>query len=233
MITYRDIADTEAMIAAAQAVPARGGDRRRAARARSGQRPQAARHGRDGRAPDAVADGAPARPHRGEHAAAVARSEGTRVPARGEDRGAGRRRERPRRRGAARRRRNAAGGSRRDGGGHPAQRRARAGGGAALRPRHRRQRHAADVRSAHLRDRRVREPSRHRPTAWSRRCSRWRRSAPTISRSYGIGRYAGSQTSTKLKVTGVDLFSAGDFTGGADTEEIVLADPAAASTRSW
>ena len=43
---------------------------------------------------------------------------------------------------------------------------------------------------------------------------------------YGIGRYAGSQVSTKLKVTGVDLFSAGDFTGGTDTEEIVLADPA-------
>ncbi len=32
---------------------------------------------------------------------------------------------------------------------------------------------------------------------------------------FGIGRYAGSQTSTKLKVTGIDLFSAGDFTGGA------------------
>jgi nitrite reductase (NADH) large subunit len=43
---------------------------------------------------------------------------------------------------------------------------------------------------------------------------------------YGIARYAGSQVSTKLKVTGVDLFSAGDFTGGKDTEEIVLADPA-------
>ena len=42
---------------------------------------------------------------------------------------------------------------------------------------------------------------------------------------YGIGRYAGSQLSTKLKVTGVDLFSAGNFTGGADTEEIVLSDP--------
>ena len=42
----------------------------------------------------------------------------------------------------------------------------------------------------------------------------------------GIGRYVGSQTSTKLKVTGIDLFSAGDFTGGADTEEIVLSDPA-------
>ena len=42
----------------------------------------------------------------------------------------------------------------------------------------------------------------------------------------GIGRYVGSQTSTKLKVTGIDLFSAGDFTGGAGTEEIVLSDPA-------
>jgi nitrite reductase (NADH) large subunit len=42
---------------------------------------------------------------------------------------------------------------------------------------------------------------------------------------HGIGRYTGSLTSTKLKVTGIDLFSAGDFTGGGDTEEIVLSDP--------
>ncbi|MBL0419844.1 NAD(P)/FAD-dependent oxidoreductase [Ramlibacter sp. AW1] len=42
---------------------------------------------------------------------------------------------------------------------------------------------------------------------------------------FGIGRYSGSLTSTKLKVTGIDLFSAGDFQGGADTEEIVLSDP--------
>ncbi|WP_300454652.1 nitrite reductase large subunit NirB [Accumulibacter sp.] len=44
---------------------------------------------------------------------------------------------------------------------------------------------------------------------------------------YGIGRYTGSVTSTKLKVTGIDLFSAGDFLGGKDTEEIVLNDAAA------
>jgi nitrite reductase (NADH) large subunit len=44
----------------------------------------------------------------------------------------------------------------------------------------------------------------------------------------GIGRYQGSQTSTKLKVTGIDLFSAGDFQGGEGTEEIVLSDPYAA-----
>ncbi len=43
---------------------------------------------------------------------------------------------------------------------------------------------------------------------------------------YGIGRYLGSQTSTKLKVTGIDLFSAGNFMGGDGTEEIVMSDPA-------
>lgn len=42
---------------------------------------------------------------------------------------------------------------------------------------------------------------------------------------FGIGQYKGSQTSTKLKVTGIDLFSAGDFMGGEGTEEIVLTDP--------
>jgi nitrite reductase (NADH) large subunit len=41
----------------------------------------------------------------------------------------------------------------------------------------------------------------------------------------GIGRYSGSVTSTKLKVTGIDLFSAGNFQGGDDTEEIVMSDP--------
>ncbi|MBW7902638.1 MAG: NAD(P)/FAD-dependent oxidoreductase [Rhodocyclaceae bacterium] len=44
--------------------------------------------------------------------------------------------------------------------------------------------------------------------------------------NHGIGRYTGSVTSTKLKVTGIDLFSAGDYMGGKDTEEIVLNDPA-------
>jgi len=36
--------------------------------------------------------------------------------------------------------------------------------------------------------------------------------------------YKGSMTATKLKVTGIDLYSAGDFSGGGDTEEIVLQD---------
>ncbi|MBN8441380.1 MAG: NAD(P)/FAD-dependent oxidoreductase [Thauera sp.] len=42
--------------------------------------------------------------------------------------------------------------------------------------------------------------------------------------NFGIGRYQGSVTSTKLKVTGIDVFSAGDFSGGPDTEDIVLHD---------
>ena len=43
----------------------------------------------------------------------------------------------------------------------------------------------------------------------------------------GFRRYQGSLTSTRLKVTGIDVFSAGDFTGDATTESIVLADKAA------
>jgi nitrite reductase (NADH) large subunit len=42
---------------------------------------------------------------------------------------------------------------------------------------------------------------------------------------FGVGRYVGSQVSTKLKVTGINLFSAGNFMGGDDTQDIVLNDP--------
>lgn len=42
----------------------------------------------------------------------------------------------------------------------------------------------------------------------------------------GAAPYAGSVTSTKLKVSGIDLFSAGDFTGGEGCEDIVLRDAA-------
>lgn len=45
--------------------------------------------------------------------------------------------------------------------------------------------------------------------------------------TFGIGIYRGSTVSTKLKVTGIDLFSAGDFMGGDSAEEIVLSDPGA------
>jgi nitrite reductase (NADH) large subunit len=41
----------------------------------------------------------------------------------------------------------------------------------------------------------------------------------------GYSRYQGSVTSTKLKVTGIDLFSAGDFMGSEGSETITLSDP--------
>jgi nitrite reductase (NADH) large subunit len=40
----------------------------------------------------------------------------------------------------------------------------------------------------------------------------------------GHSRYAGSVTATKLKVTGIELFSAGDFIGGEGTEDLVYRD---------
>lgn len=47
----------------------------------------------------------------------------------------------------------------------------------------------------------------------------------------GFSRYLGSLTSTKLKVTGIDLFSAGDFAGGLGTQSITLDDPITGSYR--
>jgi nitrite reductase (NADH) large subunit len=40
----------------------------------------------------------------------------------------------------------------------------------------------------------------------------------------GHRRYVQAATATKLKVTGIDLYSAGDIAGGGDTEELVLRD---------
>jgi nitrite reductase (NADH) large subunit len=42
---------------------------------------------------------------------------------------------------------------------------------------------------------------------------------------YGIARYQGSVTSTKLKVTGIDLFSAGQYQGGEGYEDLLFQDP--------
>ena len=42
----------------------------------------------------------------------------------------------------------------------------------------------------------------------------------------GYSRYEGSMVSTKLKVTGIDVFSAGDIVGDGDTEAILFQDPA-------
>lgn len=41
----------------------------------------------------------------------------------------------------------------------------------------------------------------------------------------GDRRYVQTATPTKLKVTGVDLYSVGDFIGGEDSEDLVLRDP--------
>jgi nitrite reductase (NADH) large subunit len=41
----------------------------------------------------------------------------------------------------------------------------------------------------------------------------------------GDTRYSGSVLATNLKVSGVNVFSAGDFLGTPGTEEIVLTDP--------
>lgn len=41
----------------------------------------------------------------------------------------------------------------------------------------------------------------------------------------GHRRYVQQATATKLKVTGVDLYSAGDFVGGDGTEDLVMRDP--------
>lgn len=43
---------------------------------------------------------------------------------------------------------------------------------------------------------------------------------------FGIAMYKGSVTSTKLKVTGIDLFSAGDFIGDENSEELIFKDEA-------
>lgn len=47
----------------------------------------------------------------------------------------------------------------------------------------------------------------------------------------GYRRYLGSLTSTKLKVTGIELFSAGDFAAGPGTQRITLDDPTTGSYR--
>ncbi|UJJ31724.1 FAD-dependent oxidoreductase [Halopseudomonas maritima] len=47
----------------------------------------------------------------------------------------------------------------------------------------------------------------------------------------GYGRYLGSVTSTKLKVTGIDLFSAGDFMGDDSCDIVTLRDPQSGSYR--
>ena len=113
-----------------------------------------------------------------------------------------------------------------DGGRHPAQRRARQGGRARRQPRHRRRRRHAHLRSRHLRRSANAPRSAAMSTAWSRRSTRWRASPPAQLAGDDAARFVHSDTPTKLKVTGIDLFSLGDFADGDDREEIVLRDAA-------
>jgi nitrite reductase (NADH) large subunit len=43
--------------------------------------------------------------------------------------------------------------------------------------------------------------------------------------------YEGTVTSTKLKVTGIEVFSVGDFIGSAQSESLILSDPGGAIYR--
>lgn len=73
----------------------------------------------------------------------------------------------------------------------------------------------------------VGECANHRGTAYGLVAPLYEQAAVCANHlaDFGIGRYLGSQVSTKLKVTGIDLFSAGDFMGGEGTESLVLRDP--------
>ncbi len=126
----------------------------------------------------------------------------------------------------ARGRARAAGRSRGDGRRHPPQRRAGARMRPRLRARHRGRRHDAHRGPGDLRRRRMRRAS--RPDLRPRRAAlghgqgRGRR----ISRRSPTAPTPPAATATRLKVTGIDVFSAGDFLGDAGTEDIVFHDAA-------
>jgi nitrite reductase (NADH) large subunit len=67
----------------------------------------------------------------------------------------------------------------------------------------------------------------HRATTYGLVAPLWEQARVCASHlaQVGTGRYAGTETSTKLKVTGIDVYSAGDIVGGRDSEEIVFRDP--------
>lgn len=67
----------------------------------------------------------------------------------------------------------------------------------------------------------------HRKATYGLVAPLWEQARVCAAHLAGLGhqRYPGSVTSTKLKVTGIDLFSAGDFIGGPQTEDLVFRDP--------
>ena len=102
--------------------------------------------------------------------------------------------------------------------GRPADRRAR---------RRRRRRGLPDVGPRRLGDRRSRLHRGPRAGAWSPPATRWPRSSPTGC-SAAQATFPGADTSTKLKLLGVDVASFGDAFGATEGAlEIVYADPVA------
>lgn len=67
----------------------------------------------------------------------------------------------------------------------------------------------------------------HRKSTYGLVAPLYEQAAVCAAHLVGLGhsRYAGSVVSTRLKVTGIDLFSAGDFIGGPDSEDLVFRDP--------
>ena len=203
-------------------------DRRRVARARGGGRAQGTGHGRHRRAPDADADGAPARSGGGPSPAEGGR--GARHPRHHQGQYQGDPRRQEGRGGAARRWHHDPGRARHHGGRHPRQCGPRQG----RRP-HRQSRHRGRRRDAHQRPRHFRaRANAPRPTAnamaWSRRSTRWRTWSRPSSRATPRRASRPSVTATKLKVTGIKLFSAGDFAEARTARRSCCATLRAAST---
>lgn len=71
----------------------------------------------------------------------------------------------------------------------------------------------------------VGECAQHRKVCYGLVAPLWEQAAVCAQHLAGPPRYQGSVVSTKLKVTGIDLFSAGNFQGGEGCEELVLRDP--------
>ncbi len=67
----------------------------------------------------------------------------------------------------------------------------------------------------------------HRKSVYGLVAPLWEQARVCAAHLAGLGhrRYGGSVTATRLKVTGIDLYSAGDFIGGPDTEDLLLRDP--------
>jgi nitrite reductase (NADH) large subunit len=225
VIAYRDIADTDYDDRDRAHAQERGGHRRRPAGPGSGQRPDAARHERHRGARHALADGAPAGRRGGQAAAEVARRARPQVPDGRADAGLVGNEE-----GRVKAIRF------KDGTEVAADLVVMAVG---IRPNvelaekmrlHCNRGIVVNDTMQTVTDARiysVGECAAHRGIAYGLVAPLFEQAKVAANHlaQFGIGRYTGSLTSTKLKVTGIDLFSAGEFMGGEGTEEIVMSDP--------